>query len=142
MISEIKNLRFSQPHWYTCPSLTATCHPDVCVVTETVRNKQKLFPEPSRCRLASGSRNPPVCWRLCLVRACLVPPAKPHMSHRYVFSPGGERRAKFEGSSSREGAGALLHSKCKMQPSDTCAEQHQISCIITMLLNIYKPRVS
>ena len=24
----------------------------------------------------------PVCCRLCLVRACLVPPAKPHRSHR------------------------------------------------------------
>lgn len=32
-------------------------------------------------------RGLPVCWRLCLVRACLVPPAKPHRSHRYDFSP-------------------------------------------------------
>lgn len=121
MISEIKNLRFSQPHWYTCLSLTAACHTDVpacvCVcarvwgarqqtVTETMRNKQKPF-RVSVTIHAYGEpvlvhvrmllcRCPPVCWRLCLVRACLVPPAKPHMSHRYVFSPrdGKEERIK------------------------------------------------
>lgn len=119
MITEIKNLRFSQPYWYTCLSLTAACHTDVpvcvcmCVretaVAKTMRKKIKIFcgcsdlevsitvrdyeglpTQQSVCvlRLVYGVSSgcvccgSPVCWRLCLVRACLVPPAKPHRSHR------------------------------------------------------------
>lgn len=46
MITEIKNLRFSQPYWYTCLSLTAACHTDVplcvCVYAQESDSKQLL----------------------------------------------------------------------------------------------------
>lgn len=45
-----------------------------------------------------------MCWRLCLVRACLVPPAKPHMSHRYDFSPGDRMREEENEGLSKKGA--------------------------------------
>lgn len=37
----------------------------------------------------------PVCWRRCLVRACRVPPAKPHRSQRNDFSPEKETDSFF-----------------------------------------------